>query len=152
VQPVFAHGVSTDDWVPFDAVTTLFERIDATFGRDDLHLVVDCGRAAAEGVLDRMRAMQPPDGPPPELLLAEMPTVAGELLRGVEYRVLRVGRGYGRLELADSYPASLPVCVSTLGFLDRSLAAFGAEQPEVNLVACRALGDAQCLFELSWLV
>ena len=151
IRPVFTDGVAPDSWVPFEAVTGLFETIDATLGNDDLHVILECGRAAAEGELERVTEIQPPDGPTPELLVAEVPSTMQSLVRGIDFKVRRVGKGYGRLEADEHGPPSLAYCVSTLGFLDRLLRHFGGEEVEVNLLSCRALGDPQCQFDLSWL-
>src|SRR5690606_10579063 len=45
----FVHGIDGDSWVDLDAVRTFVERVDARLGQDDLHLVLEAGRAAAEG-------------------------------------------------------------------------------------------------------
>ncbi|MBX3250929.1 MAG: serine/threonine protein kinase [Myxococcales bacterium] len=147
---VFRYGVAAEDRIPFDAVTALMQAIDAQLGRDDLHLVVQCGRAAAEGAFDVMREVRPP-APPPELLLAEMPRVLGALVEGVELRVGRMGRGYGRLELDEQGEPSLSFHVFLIGFLDRGLDRFGASDVEVNLISSPALGDGECVYEISWL-
>ena len=151
VRPIFDRGIGPDDDVPLDALTALYDHIDTAFGHGDLHLVVDCGRAAAEGVIDRLRSSEAAGAAPPELLVAELPRIARRLFRGIEWQAKRVGRGYGRLELHDPGTHSLSFCVSTLGFLDRALANAGAEQPEVTLTGCRALGDEACVLELSWM-
>jgi serine/threonine-protein kinase len=149
---VFTAGVTAGTWVSFESVCRLVEVIDAKLGRDDLHLIADCGRAVAEGAFDQMKKLGPPT-PPPELLLAEMPGFVESLIRGIECKVRSVGRGYGRLEL-DEFDAepSLTTCVIVLGFLDRSLTRFGAREVEVNLLNCRYLGDDENLFDISWLI
>ncbi len=149
---IFDAGVSPGAWLPFDTVCALVETIDATLGRDDLHLIADCGRAVAEGAFDQLKRLGPPE-PPPELLLAEMPRFIESLIRGVTCRLRSVGRGYGRLELDEhGAPASLTLCVLVLGFLDRCLSRFGAHEVEVNLLACRYLGDDDNMYDISWLV
>jgi len=147
---VFDAGVTETTWVPYDAHNLLVQTVDARLGRDDLHLVVQCGRAAAEGAFDLMRELRPPS-PPPELLLAEMPKVLSKLMHGVEVRVDRVGRGYGRMELDEHGESSLTACVFLIGFLDRSLDRFGASDVEVNLISSPALGDEECVYEISWI-
>jgi serine/threonine protein kinase len=149
-REVFRYGVAADDRVPFDAMTALVQAIDARLGRDDLHLVVQCGRAAAEGAFDLMRDVRPPS-PPPEVLLAEMPRVLAQLVVGPELRVGRMGRGYGRLELDERGEPSLAFDVFVIGFLDRALDRFGASEVEVNLLTSPALGDAECVYEVSWI-
>lgn len=145
----FIHGIDADSWVDFAAVATLVEHIDALLGQDDLHLVVETGRAAAVGAFDLMRQLRPP-GPSPELLVAEMPSVMTQVLRGVDCRVRAVGHGFGRLELVERGEPSLTLAVGTIGFFARSLERFGADDVEVNLLSARALGDPQTLIELSW--
>jgi eukaryotic-like serine/threonine-protein kinase len=149
---VFDAGVAPDSWLPFDAVCQLVETIDAALGRDDLHIIADCGRAVAEGAFDTFKRQGPPD-PPPELFLAEMPRYVEALIRGIAVRLRSVGRGYGRLELDEQGAApSLTMCVLVLGFLDRCLSRFGASEVEVNLLACRYLGDEDNIYDISWLV
>lgn len=149
-RTVFRGGVTPGRLVSFACVEELMRAVDAGLGHDDLHLVLECGRAAAEGAFDRMRAIRPP-APPPELLVTELPGQLRELMRGVEVGVKRVGKGYGRLELFEIGPPSLSACVATSGFLDRTLDRFGAADVEVSLSSCRALGDEHCLFDISWL-
>jgi serine/threonine-protein kinase len=152
VRAVFAKGVGQGSWISFEAVTRLVETIDAKLGRDDLHLIADCGRAVAEGTLDHMKKLGPPT-PPPELLLAEMPGFVESLVRGVECKVRSVGRGYGRMELDEfDHEPSLTACVIVLGFLDRSLTRFGAREVEVNLLSSRYLGDDENIYDISWLI
>ncbi len=146
----FELGVAEDSWVDGFALRKLVDAIDARLGSDDLHTIVECGGAAAEGAFELMRAIEPP-APPAELVLTEMPEVAQKLFRGIELIVRRVGRGYGRLELIESDEPSLSLAVLWLGFLERSLGRFGAEEVEVNMLGARALDDPQTLFDVSWL-
>lgn len=149
---VFSAGVAPDAWISFESVCSLVEAIDAKLGRDDLHLIADCGRAVAEGTFDQVKRLGPPT-PPPELLLAEMPKFVEQIIRGVSCKVRSVGRGYGRLELDELEAApSLTLCVLVLGFLDRSLSRCGAREVEVNLLNCRYLGDDENLYDISWLI
>jgi serine/threonine-protein kinase len=151
-RSVFSAGLSPGTWIAFDAMCALVEAIDRKLGRDDLHLVADCGRAVAEGTAERLHQPGQPF-PPPELLLAEMPRYLGTMLHGVRCRVRSIGRGYGRIELDElSAPSSLTLCVVVLGILDRTLGRFGAREVEVNLLNCRYLGDDENLFDISWLI
>ena len=149
-REVFRAGVGDDDWVDYAALDALVAGVDARLGRDDLHLAVQCGRAAAEGCFEMMRDLRPPS-PPPELLLAEVPRLIGELTQGIEVRVPRVGRGYGRVEMVEEGESSLTFGVFFIGFLDRALDRFGAKDVEVNMISSPALGDAECVYEISWI-
>jgi serine/threonine-protein kinase len=151
-RSVFTAGLSPGVWISFEAVSALVEAIDRKLGRDDLHLIADCGRAVAEGTAERLHEPGQPF-PPPELLLAEMPRYLISMFRGVQCRVRSIGRGYGRIELDElAHPASLTLCVVVLGVLDRTLGRFGAREVEVNLLNCRYLGDDENLFDISWLI
>ncbi len=149
---VFTSGVAPESYLPLEAVCRLVEAIDAKLGRDDLHLIADCGRAVADGTCDQLKRVGPA-APPPELLLTELPGFVERLVRGVKCRVRSVGRGYGRLELDEpANTSSLTLCVLIVGFLDRTLSRFGAREVEVNLVNCRYLGDDENLYDISWLI
>lgn len=150
VRGPFDAGIEPESWVDLEILRVLVERIDASLGQDDLHMVLECGRAAAEGAFEVMRKVRPPQ-PPPELLLAEMPSVMQSLCQGLEMQVRRLGKGYGRLELVEQTAPSLTTSVLALGFLERSLERFGAEDVEVNLLGARALEDPQTLIDISWL-
>jgi hypothetical protein len=145
----FLEGIDADSWVALSAVRSLVEHIDMRLGQNDLHLVLEAGRAAAEGAFDLMQELRPP-APPPELLVAEMPSILKKVVKGLDCEVRRVGRGYGRLELVETDEPSLTMAVGTLGFLARSLERFGADDVEVNLLSARALGDPQTLVDISW--
>lgn len=149
-RQVFEGGVTPEAWVRYDAVDSLVQHVDARLGRDDLHLVVQCGEAIADGAVELMRAVRPP-APPPEVLLSDMPTVCGQLLRGVDVKVGRLGRGYGRLEVDERGESSLVFSVLLIGFLDRALELFGATEVEVNLISSPALGDDAGVYEVSWI-
>ncbi|MFC1464358.1 MAG: serine/threonine-protein kinase [Candidatus Brachytrichaceae bacterium NZ_4S206] len=145
----FAEGIDADSWVDLASVEALVEQIDAKLGQNDLHLVLESGRAAAEGAFELMTALRPP-APPAELLVAEMPSILARVIRGADCEVRRVGRGYGRLELIERGEPSLTLAVGVLGFLARSLENFGADDVEVNLLSARALEDPQTLIDISW--
>ncbi|MEM6956241.1 MAG: hypothetical protein AAF645_11150, partial [Myxococcota bacterium] len=147
---VFVEGISGRTWLQYDHLISLVSHVDAMLGRDDLHLVVQCGRAAAESAFDRMRSVRPPSPPPQELMRA-MPDVMTSFFRGMAARVTRLGRGFARLELDEVGEVSLVGSVFLIGFFDRSLDRFGAKDVEVNLASTPALGDEGCVYDISWL-
>lgn len=147
---VFGSGIVPESWIRYEDHNTLMGHIDATLGRDDLHLVVQCGRAAAESAFERMRAVRPP-APPPQELMRAMPVVLQDFYRGIVGRVTGVGRGFARFEIEEVGESSLVGSVFLIGFLDRSLDRFGAKEVEVNLSSTPALGDDECVYDISWL-
>ena len=146
----FDEGVDAERWYPGEVLTGLAERIDAVHGRDDLHVVVELGRAVAESGFDEMRKLKPP-APPPELLLSELPKITRGLIHGAETALRRIGRGYARVELLEGTTASLTLAVLILGFVERSLGRFGATEVEVNLLSSRALDDKETMLDISWI-
>ena len=147
---VFGSGIVPESWIRYEDHNTLMGHIDATLGRDDLHLVVQCGRAAAESAFERMRAVRPP-APPPQELMRAMPVVLRDFYRGIVGRVTRLGRGFARFEIEEVGESSLVGSVFLIGFLDRSLDRFGAKEVEVNLSSTPALGDEECVYDINWL-
>ncbi len=146
----FDEGVEAERWYPGEVLTGLAERIDAVHGRDDLHVVVELGRAVAESGFEEMRKLRPP-APPTELLLSELPTITRGLIQGAETALRRIGRGYARVELLEGTTASLTLAVLILGFVERSLGRFGATEVEVNLLSSRALDDKETMLDISWI-
>jgi len=146
----FDEGIEPDRWYAGENFTALAERIDAVHGRDDLHVIVELGRAIAESAFDDMRNLKPPS-PPIELLLAELPRITRTMIQGAETTVRRIGRGYARVELVERSFPSLTLAVLVLGLVERSLGRFGAADVEVNLLSARALDDAETLLDISWI-
>jgi hypothetical protein len=148
-RAVLESGIASDDWIDRDTVIRLVEKIDARLGDDDLLLVVDAGRALAEGTFDLFLRDQNVS-PPPELVLSSFPQVMSKVVRGFSYEVRRVGRGYGRIELVETGDTSLAMPISSLGFVERCLERFGGEDVEVNMISAKALGDDLTLIDASW--
>ncbi len=147
---VFASGIDNDTWIGYEDLNALIGHIDARLGRDDLHLVVQCGRAAAESGFEQMRAIHPP-APPPQELMRAMPSILSHFYQGLEGRVIHQGRGYARLQIDEVGESSLVGAVFLVGFFDRSLDRFGAKEVEVSLTSTPALGDADCIYDITWL-
>lgn len=150
-RETFDVGVPPNGWVELDVLAALIERIDAQLGEDDLHMVLECGRAAAEGAFEIIRNFSATSKVPPELLLSDLPQIGQRLLVGITLEIRRLGRGYSRIELLEAGRPSLTLSVVMLGFLERSLERFGAEDVEVNLIGARALEDPQTMIDVSWI-
>ena len=48
---------SGEAWIGYDAVRHLMEQTDRVLGSDDLHFVVECGRAIADGITHCLRSV-----------------------------------------------------------------------------------------------
>ncbi len=144
------EGPSDEERLPFELLLDFVQAVDRVLGQDDLSLVVECGKAAAEGLFDVIAA-QHPTTPPLELLVAEMPRLLADRLAAVSWRLHHTGRGYARVEVQERGDPSLTSCVVQIGLLERCLDRFGGKEVEVNLASCRALGDEHCILDATWL-
>ncbi len=138
------------DWVSFETLLAFTQAVDRVLGQDDLSLVVECGKAAAEGLFDAIVA-QHPSSPPLELLVAEMPDILARYVSAVRWRLHHTGRGYARVEVREQGEPELASCVVQIGLFERCLDRFGGKEVEVNLASCRALGDERCVLDATWL-
>lgn len=146
----FDRGISAGSSVGLTSLLNLIGAVDRILGNDDLHLVVHCGRAMAEGATDTIRAALSEDSGVSQLL-NKLPAVSRRIFRGLHLSASRIGDGYGRLELIDEAESSLILHVAMLGLLEHSLEEFGGQEVEVTMLCSQALGDARTLYELSWL-
>ncbi|MEM9193525.1 MAG: serine/threonine-protein kinase [Myxococcota bacterium] len=144
-QDTLSRDLSNESWIDEHIFTALLEEADRILGNGDLQLLVACGRAIGQHPSIRMPRQPVLDG------VNRLPSVATRLVRGAEYRVLRSGQGFARLELREQGTPSLLLCVTMIGFLEQSLRQLGAVQAEVTLLSSRALGDTGSRFSLSWL-
>jgi len=146
----FDDGISAGSSVRLASLVDLIATVDRVLGNDDLHLVVQCGRAMAEGAANIARTAVPEEGPVTHLL-KRLPSFSRRLFRGPHLSASRIGDGFGRLELIDEDGPSLVLHVAMLGLLERYLEEFGGHEVEVTMLSSRALGDARTLYEISWL-
>ncbi|MCX7808453.1 MAG: hypothetical protein N2515_07575, partial [Deltaproteobacteria bacterium] len=150
LRQIFDQGIEENEWYAKECFTWLSERIDAVHGRDDLRLVVEVGRAVAENAFETIRHFLP-RLPQVEFLISKLPEIIGELFQGLSLLIHRVGRGHARIELDEAGTSSLTIAVVMLGFIERTLGRFGANEVEVNLLSARALDDPHTILEVSWL-
>ena len=64
--------------------------------------------------------------------------------------MLKVGRGYGRLEVRDQAAPKLVLSVSMLGALETGLKLHGGAAVAVRLAKASALGDGSDVYEATW--
>jgi hypothetical protein len=64
--------------------------------------------------------------------------------------VLKVGLGYGRLDVREQAPPRLVLSVAMLGALETGLKLHGGSAGAVRLVKSSALGDGADVYEATW--
>ena len=136
-------------WYPFDVFVDLNEAIDQVFGAGDLALVRTLGRFGAEAnlrtilrlfymvgtvkwVLDRAARLWDLHYDSGKLLIVRKPG------NEVEMRIVR---------FATPHRAH---CLSVAGWAERSVELSGGKDVKMIETACRARGDDDCSFDVSW--
>jgi serine/threonine-protein kinase len=140
---------SPDRWYP-GGVLSLVERIDREHGRGDRRMLAEVGRHLAREAF----AQRENDGLlrtlTPELFFSLLPELWVRYFGVGEARVVKVGRGYGRLEVVETAGASLARSVAIAGYLDEAIRMAGGRGVDVRLAASAALGDPLDVFEATW--
>jgi len=65
-------------------------------------------------------------------------------------RVLKVGRGYGRLEVRSQATPRLSLSIAMLGFVEEGIKLFGGNAVAVRLTQASAIGDGSDVYEATW--
>ena len=86
----------------------------------------------------------------PELFFSLVPELWVRYFAAGEARVVKVGRGYGRVQIAGMADAFLARSVAIAGYLDEGLRMAGARDVDVRLASSAALGDPMDVFEAAW--
>lgn len=126
------------------------ERLDRVFGDGDRAHVAEAGRHFARAHYyagDRVAMFKTIT---PELFFSMSADLWSRYVTSGEARVIKIGRGYGRLEVREQGKAQLPIAVAILGFLDEGLRLAGASGVSVRLAESAAVGDPRDLFEAAW--
>ncbi len=142
--------VSPERWYPSPRPITLVEQVDRLEGRGDRKLVAEAGRFLARRAAQRADETLGKKAMTPEILFSHVPEVWLRYLQSGEVTVAKVGRGYGRLEIANFADASLALCAAVAGYLDEALRIAGARDVDVRVARAAALGDDRDVFEATW--
>ena len=128
----------------------VLEQIDRDRGRGDRRLLAEAGRHLARRAFVRrdkdllLRSLTP------ELFFSLVPELWVRYFAAGEARVVKVGRGYGRVEIGGMPDAFLARSVAIAGYLDEGLRMAGARDVDVRLASSAALGDPMDVFEAAW--
>ncbi|RZO45932.1 MAG: serine/threonine protein kinase [Sandaracinaceae bacterium] len=149
IEAILKAGLVPNAWYPGGALM-LVERVDRERFAGDRRLVAEAGRYLAQrAFLQRDRDMLLKTLTP-ELFFSLLPELWTRYFAVGEPRVVKVGRGYGRLEITNVPDAFLARSVAIAGYLDQALRMAGAADVDVRLASAAALGDAMDVFEATW--
>lgn len=149
IEAIVKAGLVPNAWYPGGALT-LVERVDREQYAGDRKLVAEAGRyLATRAFMQRDRDMLLKTLTP-ELFFSLLPELWTRYFAVGAPRVVKVGRGYGRLEIANVPDAFLARSVAIAGYLDQALRMAGAADVDVRLASAAALGDSMDVFEATW--
>ncbi|GAB4212122.1 MAG: hypothetical protein OHK0013_34520 [Sandaracinaceae bacterium] len=147
-----AARIQPHDWVPFDLYLDVTHEIDRLWGRGDLELVRELGRATADLSLPTILKMFLRFGAP-DFTVRQ----GAKLWRhyydsgSPELRQISDTEGDGCcLTLPDFETPAAAHCASILGWMERSVELSGAKVLWARKTACRLHGAPACVFELRW--
>ena len=139
--------VTERGWSPEGTLFATLDRADARFYEGGHRLSAELGRKLAERALEQGFV-----GPrtTPELLFSGLAQLWGEHFRDGVVQVVRLGCGYGQVELRDHPAPRVTRSVMLLAFVERMIERCGGGSVDARLVACAALGDACDRIEATW--
>lgn len=137
-------------WCEATALASALDRFDTVFGDGDRSHVAEAGRHFARAHYyagDRVELLK---SITPELFFSMSSDIWNRYMASGDARVIKVGRGYGRMEVRAQSQPQLANSVAMLGVLDEGLKLAGASGVSVRLAQSAAVGDARDLFEAAW--
>jgi hypothetical protein len=141
---------SSGEHVALIPVVAALEEADALCGTDDRLFCSLVGEAAGRLGLNDLFQQLVGGAPTPEFLFDAMAAAWPKVIGQGSPRTRQVGRGYGRFEVRDQVEASFAFCSALAGILKSSLEHLGAQNVEVSKTACEAVGDAACVYNVTW--
>jgi len=142
------RGYTPSGWYPEDTLD-LLELADRLVGSGDRKLLADAGRHFARRVFGGNKDMLS-TSVTPELLFSMSTELWQRYFAQGEVKVVKLGRGYGRLEVRNQSRPRLARSVAVVGYLDEALRMSGARDVDVRLTRAAALGDSYDVFEATW--
>ena len=142
-------GLSKAKWYPFEQFVELNVAIDRLYGKGDLALVRELGRAGADANLTtiyrlffKLGSVHWILGRAVRLWSAHYDSGFCEIAtRGPKAAVMRI-RGFSTPHQAH--------CLSVMGWTERSIELSGGKRPIVEESLCRTRGDELCQLDITW--
>ncbi|HEX6242436.1 MAG TPA: serine/threonine-protein kinase [Polyangiales bacterium] len=136
-------------WCSVEAVASVLEHFNQQLATGDHVEAANAGRHFARSVHFKGREAAA-RGSTPEIFFSSATEVFKRYFSSGEPRVLKVGRGYGRLEFRAQASPRLALSVAMLGVLDAGLQLHGGSAVAVRLMQASALGDGADVYEATW--
>jgi len=150
LAPLLAGEIDAQRWYRSPRPIAMIEEIDRERGRGDRQLLAEAGRYLARRAANRRDTTLSDKILTPELLFSLVPEVWRHYFEIGHVHVAKLGRGYGRLEVAALADSSLGLSAAIAGYLDEALRLAGARDVDVRVAKAAALGDAKDVFEATW--
>jgi serine/threonine protein kinase len=137
-------------WCRADALATALDHLDREFGEGDRSQVAEAGRHFARAHYYSGERIEMFKNITPELFFSMVSDIWNRYFAAGDARVLKVGRGYGRMAVNEQIKPALANSVAMLGVLDEGLRLSGANGVSVRLASSAAVGDERDMFEATW--
>ena len=135
-------------WYP-DAMLDALEIADELGGDGDRKLIAEAGGHFARTIFGAERELGR-RSITPELVFSMSSDLWKRYFAQGEVRVVKLGRGYGRVEVHDQTRPRLSRSVAIVGYLAEALRMAGARDPDVRLTRAAAFGDPFDVLEAAW--
>jgi len=143
------EGLAKARWYPFEEFVELNLVIDRLFGKGDLSLVRELGRAGADANLTTIYR-----------LFFKLGSVQWILGRGVRLWSAHYDSGYCEIAARGPRAGVMRIrgfatphqahCLSVMGWVERSVELSGGKRPIVEESLCRTRGDDMCQLDITW--
>jgi serine/threonine-protein kinase len=150
VQRALAVRHGPGSWCEARALALALDRFDRVLGEGDRAEVAEAGRHFARAHYYAGERVEMFKTITPELFFSMSSDLWSRYVAAGEARVIKVGRGYGRMEVRGQARAELANSIAMLGLIDEGLRLSGAVGVSVRLAEAASLGDARDLFEAAW--
>jgi len=138
------------EWCPVESLAAALDALDRRFGQGDRTEVADAGRYFVREHYCTGERVEMFDNITPELFFSMVSDLWSRYFNIGEPRVVKVGRGYGRMDVADVSTPYLANSVVMLGIIDGGLRLSGAFEVNVRLSQTAALDGERDVFEATW--
>jgi serine/threonine protein kinase len=137
-------------WCRAEVLATALDHLDREFGDGDRAQVADAGRHFARAHYYSGERVEMFKNITPELFFSMVSDIWNRYFAAGDARVLKVGRGYGRMAVNEQVKPALANSVAMLGVLEEGLRLAGANGVSVRLAQSAAVGDDRDVFEATW--
>lgn len=148
-QKEIKNGIMQNQWYPLDYFNQLTRAIDAVFGRGDLSLIPELGRYSAEAGLNTIYKVFIKVGSP-EFIVQRAVRVWGQYYSSGELETEVLGQRRVKITLKNFETPSRELCLSVLGWMQKTLEMSAGKSGKVTENKCRLKGDTVCEFLAEW--